>query len=166
MRGRLAALIAAVMLSGALPASAAEWGDIRPGISTNANVRELYGAPSKTSKQKVENYDTETRVYEGPQAPPGLPPPTVEYGLVGSEKYQPNVVRAFGVEPLPGGFTRTIINLGWGPPDRGGREGETDIFIYLEGLIVYFDDTGHNANMRLFTVPQPRDPADEPARRW
>ena len=165
MRGRLAALIAAVMLSGAHPAAAAEWGDIRPGISTTANVRGLYGAPSKTSKQKVENYDTETWVYEGPQAPAGLTRLTIEYGLVLSEKYQPNVVRAFRLEPLPGGFTRTIINLGWGPPDRGGREGETDIFIYLEGLIVYFDDTGQNAKLMLFTVPQPRDPADDPPRR-
>lgn len=101
----------------------------------------------------------------GSAAPAGLTRLTIEYGLVLSDKYQPNVVRAFRLEPLPGGFTRTIINLGWGPPDRGGREGETDIFIYLEGLIVYFDDTGQNAKLMLFTVPQPRDPADDPPRR-
>ena len=82
-----------------------------------------------------------------------------------SDKYQANVVRDFRIEPLPGGFTRTIVTLGWGPPDRSGRDGDTDIFIYLEGLIVYFDDTGQNAKLMLFTVPQPRDPAEEPARR-
>jgi len=43
--------------------------------------------------------------------------------------------------------------------------GETDVFVYLEGLIVYFDDTGQNAKLMLFTVPQPRDPADVPPRR-
>ena len=154
------------MLAGALPAAAAEWGDIRPGISTTANVRALYGAPSKTDKQKVENYDTETWVYEGPQAPAGLTRLTVEYGLVLSDKYQPNVVRAIsGSSHCPAGSHGRSSISGWGPPDRGGREGDTDVFIYLEGLIVYFDDTGQNAKLMLFTVPQPRDPADEPARR-
>jgi hypothetical protein len=81
-------------------------------------VRALYGAPSKTDKQTFETYDTETWVYEGPQAPAGLTRLTVEYGLVLSEKYQPNVVRVLA-EPLPGGFTRTIINrMG---PARPGR---------------------------------------------
>ena len=165
MQGRLAALIAAVMLAGALPAAAAEWGDIRPGISTTANVRALYGAPSKTDKQKVENYDTETWVYEGPQAPAGLTRLIIEYGLVLSDKFQPNVVRAFRVEPQPGGFTRRIIILGWGPPDRAGRDGDTDVFVYYEGMIVYFDESGQDAKLVLFTVAQPRDPADVPAPR-
>jgi hypothetical protein len=165
MRTGLAALVAVVMLAGALPAAAAEWGDIRPGITTSAQVRELYGAPTKTSKEKVQNYDTENWVYEEPKAPAGLKRLTVEYGLLVADKYQPNVVRAFRIEPQPGGFTRRIIILGWGPPDRTGRDGDTDVFVYLEGLVVYFDDTGQDAKLILFTVPQPRDPADVPAPR-
>ena len=165
MRRLLALITVVAVLAPALPVAAAEWGDIRPGISTTANVRAQYSTPSKSSKQKVENYDTETWIYEGPQAPAGLNRLTVEFGLVQSDKYQANVVRDFRIEPLPGGFTRTVVNLGWGQPDRMGRDGETDVFVYLEGLIVYFDDTGQNAKLMLFTVPQPRDPADEPPRR-
>ena len=165
MRAGLAAIVAVVLLAGALPATGAEWGNIRPGISTNANVRELYGEPTKTSKEKVDNFDTETWIYDEPKAPAGLKRLTVEYGLMISEKYQPNVVRAFRVEPQPGGFTRRIVILGWGPPDRAGRDGDTDVFVYFEGLIVYFDDTGQDAKLILFTVPQPRDPADVPAPR-
>jgi hypothetical protein len=165
MRHPLALLAAVAILAWAVPIAASEWGDIRPGISTTADVRGLYGAPSKSSKQKVDNYDTETWIYEGPQAPAGLTRLTVEFGLLQSEKFQGNTVRDFKIEPLPGGFTRTIVNLGWGRPDRVGRDGETDVFVYLEGLIVYFDDTGQNAKLMLFTVPQPRDPAEEPVRR-
>ena len=165
MRVRLALVVAVATLALAWPAAAAEWGDIRPGVSTTATVRAQYGAPSKTTKQKVDNYETETWVYEGPQTPAGLSRLTVEYGLLQADKYQPTVVRAFRLEPLPGGFTRTIVMLGWGPPDRTGRDGDTDVFVYFEGLIVYFDDTGQNAKLMLFTVPQPRDPADEPGRR-
>jgi hypothetical protein len=116
MRAGLAVIVVVVMLAAALPAAAAEWGSIRPGVSTNAQVRELYGAPTKTSKEKVENYETETWIYEEPKAPAGLKRLTIEYGLVVADKYQPNVVRAFRVEPQPGGFTRRIIILGWGPP--------------------------------------------------
>jgi hypothetical protein len=165
MGAALAALILVMALVPVRPAAAAEWGDIRPGISTTANVRELYGAPTKTSKDKVDNYDTETWIYDEPKAPAGLKRLTVEYGLMVAEKYQPSVVRALRVEPQPGGFTRRIIILGWGTPDRTGRDGNTDVFVYYEGLIVYFDDTGQDAKLVLFTVPQPRDPADVPAPR-
>src|SRR4249920_3375952 len=105
MRRLLTLITVVAVLAPALPVAAAEWGDIRPGISTTANVRAQYGAPSKSSKQKVENYDTETWIYEGPQAPAGLNRLTVEFGLVQSDKYQANVVRDFQIEPLPGGFT-------------------------------------------------------------
>jgi hypothetical protein len=165
MRARLAALAAFVVLAGVLPASGAEWGNIRPGISTTANVRELYGTPTRTSKEKVDNYDTENWVYEEAKAPAGLKRLTVEYGMLLADKYQPGVVRAFRIEPQPGTFTRRIIHLGWGQPDRSGRDGDTDVFVYYEGLIVYFDDTGQDAKLILFTVPQPRDPADQPAPR-
>jgi len=165
MRAGLAALLVVVMLAVALPAAAAEWGDIRPGITTSAQVRALYGAPTKSSKEKVDKYDTETWVYDEPKAPAGLKRLTVEYGLVVAEKYQPDVVRAFRIEPQPGGFTRRIVILGWGNPDRSGRDGDTDVFVYYEGMIVYFDETGQDAKLILFTVPQPRDPADTAPRR-
>jgi len=165
MRAGLAAIVAVVLLAGALPATGAEWGNIRPGISTTANVRELYGAPTKTSKEKVDKFDTETWIYDEPKAPAGLKRLTVEYGLMISDKYQPDVVRAFRVEPQPGGFTRRIIILGWGQPDRAGRDGDTDVFVYYEGMIVYFDESGQDAKLVLFTVAQPRDPADVPAPR-
>ena len=127
MRAGVAGLVVA-LLAGALPAAAAEWGGIRPGISTTAQVRALHGAPTKTSKEKVDNYDTETWVYDAPKAPAGLKRLTIEYGLVVAEKYQPDVVRAFRIEPQPGVFTRRIIYLGWGNPDRTGRDGDTDVF--------------------------------------
>ena len=164
MRAGVAGLVVA-LLAGALPAAAAEWGGIRPGISTTAQVRALHGAPTKTSKEKVDNYDTETWVYDAPKAPAGLKRLTIEYGLVVAEKYQPDVVRAFRIEPQPGVFTRRIIYLGWGNPDRTGRDGDTDVFVYYEGMIVCCDENGQDAKLILFTVPQPRDPADVPAPR-
>jgi hypothetical protein len=165
MRAALAPLVAVVVLAATLPATAAEWGDIRPGITNSAQVRGLYGAPTKTSTDKVDNYDTETWTYDEPKAPAGLKRLTVEYGLMLGDKYQPDVVRAFRIEPQPGGFTRRIIYLGWGNPDRVGRDGNTDVFVYNEGMIVYFDDNGQDAKLILFTVPQPRDPADTAPRR-
>jgi len=165
MRCLLATLVAAVMLGPAAAAVASEWGDIRPGISTTKDIRALYGAPTKSSKQKVESYETETWIYEGPQSPPGTTRLTIEFGLLQSEKFQPTVVRDFKLEPTPGAFTRRIVTLGWGEPDRFGRDGETDVFVYYEGLLVYFDETGQNAKLMVFTVAQPRDPADEPRSR-
>ena len=58
-----------------------------------------------------------------------------------ADKYQPDVVRAFRLEPKPGAFTRGDHQPAGACPDRVGREGETDIFLYREGLLVYFDDT-------------------------
>ena len=46
-----------------------------------------------------------------------------------------------------------------------GRENENDLFLYREGLLVYFEPSGWNANLMIFTVPQPRDPTEEPRRR-
>jgi hypothetical protein len=42
-----------------------------------------------------------------------------------------------------------------------GRENENDIFLYREGLLVYFDQSGWNARLMVFTLPQPRDPTEE-----
>jgi hypothetical protein len=154
-------LIAALLLA-ALPAWAAEWGLIRPGVSTTATVRERYGAPTRVERQKVEGYDTENWVYEGNRAPTGVERLTVEFGLVQLDTYRSEIVRAFRLEPSKGTFNRGVVTNGWGFPDRMGRENERDIFVYRDGLLVYFDETGWNAQLMVFTLPQPRDPTEEP----
>jgi hypothetical protein len=88
----------------------------------------------------------------------------VEYGILQQDTYRPESVRAFRLEPHPGTFNRGVVTNGWGFPDRMGREGDSDIFLYRDGLLVYFDKSGWNARLMLFTVPQPRDPTEEP--RW
>jgi hypothetical protein len=158
-------LLATLLLVLALPcrpAGAAEWGLIQPGVSTTETVRERYGAPTRVDRQKVEGYDTETWVYEASKAPVGVERLTVEFGLLQAEKYRAEVVRAFRLQPRPGSFNRGIVTNGWGYPDRMGRENNRDIFLYREGLLVYFDETGWNAELMVFTVPQPRDPTEEP----
>jgi hypothetical protein len=165
MRRRLVLLVAVALAGLALPVHAAEWGLIRPGASTKEAVRARYGAPSRVDRQKLDNYDTETWVYEGDKPPTGLQRLTVEFGLLQQEKYQPDTVRAFRLEPKPGTFNRGVVTNGWGFPDRMGRENGQDIFLYREGLLVYFDEAGWNAKLMLFTVPQPRDPTEEPRSR-
>jgi hypothetical protein len=161
MRGRVA-LATLVLLALALGAGeAAEWNLIRPGESTKANVRERYGAATRVVREKVEGHDTESWVYEGSQVPPGLDRLTVEFGLLVSDKLRPDVVRALRLEPRPGAFTRGVVTSGWGHPDRLGREGDSDLFLYKDGLLVYFDPQGWNAKLLIFTVPQPRDPTEE-----
>lgn len=166
MRRHLTLLLAAgaaLALSGA--AHAAEWGLIRPGVSASESVRTRYGAPTRIDRQKIEGYDTERWVYEGAQAPVGIERLTVEFGLLQAETYRPDIVRAFQLEPRPGTFNRGVVTNGWGFPDRMGHEAGQDIFLYRDGLLVYFDETGWNAKLMIFTVPQPRDPTEEPRRR-
>jgi hypothetical protein len=160
---RLLLLVALLLVAG--PAPAAEWGLIRPGVSTMDSLRAQYGAPTRVDRQQVESYDTEVWVYEGPMAPTGMERLTVEFGLVQQEKYRADVVRAFRLEPKPGTFNRGIVTNGWGFPDRMGRENQSDIFLYREGLLVYFDEAGWNARLMVFTLPQPRDPTEEPRSR-
>jgi hypothetical protein len=162
---RRAVVAAALLIALAVPALAAEWGQIRPGVSTTETVRGLYGAPTRVDRQKVDNYDTENWIYEGPKAPVGVERLTVEYGLVQAEKYRPEIVRAFRLEPRPGTFNRGVITNGWGFPDRMGHEDQRDIFLYREGLLVYFEPAGWNAQLMIFTLPQPRDPTEEPRSR-
>jgi hypothetical protein len=95
---------------------AAEWGLIRPGVSTTATVRAKYGAPTRVDRQKVDNYDTENWVYEEAQAPVGVQRMTVEYGLLHEGKYRPEVVRALRLEPKPGTFNRGVVTNGWAFP--------------------------------------------------
>jgi hypothetical protein len=162
--GRRLLLLVALLLIAA-PALAAEWGLIRPGVSTMTSLRAQYGEPSRVERQKVEKYDTEDWIYEGPKAPVGMERLTVEFGLVQQDKYRADLVRAFRLEPKPGTFNRGIVTNGWGFPDRMGRENQSDIFLYREGLLVYFDEAGWNARLMVFTLPQPRDPTEEPRSR-
>jgi hypothetical protein len=161
MRARVA--VAAVLLVAALAgaAGAAEWGLIRPGISTMGDVRGRYGAPTRTLQEKIEGYQTERWIYEGSQAPSGIDRLTVEFGLVQSEKFRPEVVRAFRLEPRPGTFNRGIIDSGWGVPDQLWREGDEERALYKDGLLVHFEPAGWEARLLIFTVPQPRDPTEE-----
>jgi hypothetical protein len=165
MRRRRALLVALLLVAPTTPVRAAEWGLIRPGVSTTEVMRARYGAPTRVDRQKVDNYDTENWIYEGDRAPVGVERLTVEFGLVQQEKYRADVVRAFRLEPKPGTFNRGVVTNGWGFPDRMGRDGEQDIFLYREGLLVYFDEAGWNAKLMIFTLPQPRDPTEEPRSR-
>jgi hypothetical protein len=160
MLARLA-LPVAVLTAVAAAAWAAEWGLIQPGVSTMEGVRARYGAPTRVVREKVEGYDTENWVFEGQQAPTGIVRLTVEFGLVQSETYRAEVVRAFRLEPRPGTFNRGVVTNGWGPPDRMGREGNEDVFLYKDGLMVIFDKDGWNARLMVFTLAQPRDPTEE-----
>jgi hypothetical protein len=161
MRTRLALIAALVLGVLVAPVGAAEWGLIRPGVSTTETVRARYGAPSKVEKQKIDNYDTENWIYEKAKAPTGIERMTVEFGIVQADKYRGDIVRALRLQPHPGTFNRGVITNGWGFPDRMGREGENDIFLYRDGLLVYFEPSGWNAQLMVFTVPQPRDPTEE-----
>lgn len=161
MRHRLVLFVGLLLAAMTVSVDAAEWGLIRPGVSTTATVRAKYGAPTRVDRQKVDNYDTENWVYEEAQAPVGVQRMTVEYGLLHEGKYRPEVVRALRLEPKPGTFNRGVVTNGWGFPDRLGRENENDIFLYREGLVVYFDASGWNAQLMVFTLPQPRDPTEE-----
>jgi hypothetical protein len=163
--GRVVLLVALLLVMLTSPVGAAEWGLIRPGVSTTEALRARYGAPTRVDRQKIDKYDTESWVYEGDQAPTGVERLTVEFGLVQQDKYRADVVRAFRLEPKPGTFNRGVVTNGWGFPDRMGRENQQDIFLYRDGLLVYFDESGWNARLMVFTLPQPRDPTEEPRSR-
>ena len=161
MRQRLALAVVVLVAAAAGTAGAAEWGLIRPGASTMDNVRGQYGAPTRMLREKIEGYETENWVYEGTQAPTGILRLTVEFGLVQSDKFRREVVRAFRLEPKPGTFNRGVVSNGWGFPDRMGRDGDEDLFLYKDGLLVFFDKGGWNARLMVFTLPQPRDPTEQ-----
>jgi hypothetical protein len=161
MRTRIAlvAVLLVAILAGAV--GAAEWGQVRPGASTMDSVRAQYGPATRVMREKIESYETESWIYEGTAAPAGISRMTVDFGLVQSEKFRREVVRALRLEPKAGTFNRGVITYGWGFPDQMWREGEEDRFLFKDGLLVYFDKEGWNATMMVFTVPQPRDPTEE-----
>ena len=152
----LGVLVAAL----ASAARASEWGLITPGQTTSEAVRGRYGNATRVDRQKVDGFDTQSWVYEAAQAPTGVERMTVEFGLKDASGYRPDVVRDFKIEPRPGTFNRGIIVSGWGPPDKVGRDNERDIFLYQEGLLVYFDPEGWNATLMVFTLPQPERAED------
>ena len=149
-----------VLIVLALPvaAPASEWGTIIPATSTMESVRAQYGGPTKTETQKTDNYDTTTWLYEGAQAPVGLLRMVVDFGILQAGGYRRDVVRSFRIEPKPGVFHRKIVLAGWGPPERAGTQGETEVFYYAEGLVVMFDKDGLDARTLVFTPPQPTEP--------
>ena len=166
MHARAAGLVSFILVllaTAADGAAAAEWGTIRPGTSTMEAVRARFGPASRTSTQKQEGYDAAQWFYEGAAAPPGFTRLTVEFGLVTLLGYRADVVRDFTLAPKPGVFNRQTILNGWGPPARVGREGDLEVFLYQQGLIVYFATDGWNAQLMVFMPPQPL--TDEPATR-
>lgn len=136
-------------------AHGAEWGTLVPGQSTIESVRAAYGEPTRRNSVKVEGYDTIEWVYEGERAPRGVRRLSVEFGLLMEGGYRPELVRLFRLEPMPGIFTQRAVLLGWGPPTRVGKDGETPVFFYQDGLIVLFDKQGWIAERMIFTPPQP-----------
>lgn len=151
-------MIAVVLaLALALPtgAGAASWGGIEPGDTTLEQVRERYGAPSKETKQKVENYDTTTWTYEGPKAPAGINRMVVDFGLLKPDGYKPNVVRVFVLEPRPSIFAVQTVIDGWGRPSAAGDQGGYPTMLYEAGLVVIFDKQTLWAESMTFTLPQP-----------
>ena len=155
-RARTLALTFVCLVLGATTARAADWGGITPGTSTKDSVRTLYGEPTRAASKTLEGYDVIDWVYEGERAPRGIVRLTAEFGLLTGPGFQPDVVRAFRLDPVPGVFTRRTIIAGWGMPFAAGREGETPEFYYEEGLLVLFDKDGWIAERMVFTMPRPR----------
>jgi hypothetical protein len=144
--------VGAVLVAAA--ADAAEWGGIAPGVSNMNNLRTLYGAPSRTATQKVEAYDGQQWVYEGPRAPAGIQRMVVDFGLLARGAFRPDLVRAVTLEPKPGIFNVDLILQGWGVPQRESPPGQPIAFFYESGLLVYFADDGRAVTSMIFTPPQ------------
>jgi len=163
MAGRGRALLVALAMAGLLlgrgSAVAEEWGAIEPGVTTTDQVRARYGAPSKETRGKADNYDTLQWVYEEAQAPGGIQRMTVDYGLLTSQGYKPTVVRVLRLEPKSKVFGRSTVIQAWGVPDAITQHTGTDVFFYKTGLLVNFDKEGEEAALLTFTPPQPEAPA-------
>jgi hypothetical protein len=150
------ACVLAGLLALADPAPAAEWGGIVPGQSTMDAVQARFGAPTRTTAEKVEGYDTTQWIYEGAGAPAGLKRMVVDFGLLTPAGYRSGVVRVLRLEPKPGIFTRALVLDGWGRPSRFTPDGHVPAsFFYENGLLVSFDEAGEDAEWLVFTPPQP-----------
>ena len=156
MHRLLVLLLATAACTGAAAlATAAEWGLIDPGETTMPAVRSRYGAPTKSTTQKLEGYDVQQWIYEGDKAPRGMQRMTVDFGLVVKDVFHGEVVRSLLLEPRPGVFDRAMVVTGWGQPTGVGRQGDTPAFLYEEGLFVYFEKDGDAVKSLLFTPRQP-----------
>jgi hypothetical protein len=163
MAGRGPALLVAIAMTGLLlgrgSVAAEEWGAIEPGATTVDQVRARYGAPSKETRGKADNYDTLQWVYEDTRAPGGIQRMTVDYGLLTPQGYKPTVVRVLRLEPKSKVFGRSTVIQAWGVPDGMTKHGDVDVFFYATGLLVTFDKEGEEATLLTFTPPQPEAPA-------
>ncbi|MGH7354663.1 MAG: hypothetical protein ACRELS_08845 [Candidatus Rokuibacteriota bacterium] len=163
MRPRIA--LGALLLLAALPAAAADWGLLVPAKTTQPQARERFGAPTRAEVVKVEGFDTDRWTYDGAQAPPGVLRLVLEFGLKDDRGYRREVLRAFSMEPKTGVFHKGILAKGWGDPDRVGREGQTEIFVWASGLIAYFDNPeALDPRLLLFGIPQQLPPPVAPPR--
>jgi hypothetical protein len=144
------------------PVAAAGWGTIEPGVTTGAQVRQRYGAPTSEKREKVDGYDTTEWVYEGAQAPAGMVRMAVGFGLVMPEGYRADIVRVVHLAPKPRMFGRLTVLEGWGRPDAVAKEDGRDVFFYREGLIVTFDADGAEASSMVFAPPQPAGTQQRP----
>ncbi|HEU5319856.1 MAG TPA: hypothetical protein VFX28_03590, partial [Methylomirabilota bacterium] len=158
MRRPRALALAAALAVVAAPAAAAEWGLLIPGTTTMPEVRQQYGAPTRTDSPRVDGVETAQWTYEGAQAPVGMKRLVVDFGLAGPGGLRKDLLRTFRLEPKPGAFNRQTIVRGWGTPTRVGAEGETPVFVYQQGLIVYFEKDGWRPRLMVFTPPQPPPP--------
>ncbi len=158
MAGRGRALLVALAMAGLLLgrgfAAAEEWGAIEPGATTVDEVRARYGAPSKETRGRADNYDTLQWVYEDARAPSGIQKMTVDYGLLTPQGYKPTVVRVFRLEPKSKIFGRSTVIHAWGVPDAITEHNGMDVFFYKTGLLVNFDKEGAEATLLTFTPPQ------------
>ena len=161
---RAAAGLLVLLALAACPAGAAEWGLITPGTTTMEAMRARYGQPTKTTPKQVDNYDTVEWVYEGAQAPVGSYRMIVDFGLLTPSGYKKDVVRDFRLDTKPGSFNKKLVLDGWGDPSKVGKDGDFEVFLYQDGLLVYFDTQGWEVQAMIFTVPQPTAaPSSEPA---
>lgn len=154
---RFCGVVALVLLL-ATPALAAEWGQIKPGATTQPEVRKRYGAPTRETVQKVDGYDSTQWLYEGPQAPAGIVKLIVDFGILTPAGFKKEVVRTFRLEPKHEIFNRKLVVDGWGPPSRIGKDGDSEFFLYAEGLLVYFAKDEREVTVMIFTPPQPLPP--------
>ena len=153
-RALLAGLVALGLLLGPAIASAEEWGNIEPGVTTIEQVRARYGGPSKETRAKVEGYDTIQWLFEDARAPGGIQKMVVEYGLLTPQGYKPTVVRVLRLEPKPKIFGKNTVIQAWGVPDGTTSQDDQESYFYKVGLIVTFDKEGAEAVMLNFTLPQ------------
>jgi hypothetical protein len=153
-RVRLIVVMLGLTLAVPAAACAASWGGIEPGETTLEQVRERYGAPSKETKQKVDNYDTTTWTYEGDKAPSGIDRMIIDFGILKPDGFKPNLVRVFSLEPRPTIFALQTIVDGWGLPAVAGDQNGYPTMVYEAGLVVVFDKDTLWASSMTFTVPQ------------